>query len=306
VLFTPFASLAAPVLAVTVEEPDAVGVPETAHEMLAPAATVTGGVGVHAPTVTPGGKPEIAHVALVALAVAAALLVHFTVPEYGTPTVAVVGKPDRSGVISEPVTASDAVVVLFAALPSLPAPVAPDSADVPSAVGVPETVHVMVAPGASVAAGAVGEHVVVKPAGRPASAQLAFVAAIAGAAAFAHVNVPEYGTPMLAVAGKPARLMLMSEPETATALVAVLLPPADVPPLLSLAAPVVAVTVEEPGPVGVPDTGHEMLAPAAIVAGGVGVQAPTVTPGGKPDTPHVAAAALCVAVALFVHLIVPV
>jgi hypothetical protein len=196
--------------------------------------------------------------------------------------------------MSEPVTVTDAVAVLLAALPSLPAPVAPDSGEVPTAVGVPATVQVIAAPGASEAAGTVGvgEHVVVKPAGRPANAQLAFVAAIAGAAAFAHVKVPAYGTPMLAVAGKPARLILMSEPATATAFVAVLLPPADAPPLLSLAAPVVAVTVEEPGPVGVPDTAHEMLAPAAIVAGGVGVHAPTVTPGGNPDTLHVAAVAL--------------
>jgi hypothetical protein len=89
--------------------------------------------------------------------------------------------------MSEPVTTSDAVAVLLAALPSLPAPVDPDSADVPTAVGVPETVHVIVAPGASEAAGTVGEQVVVKPAGRPAKAQLAPVAAIAGAAAFAHV-----------------------------------------------------------------------------------------------------------------------
>jgi hypothetical protein len=80
VLFTPVASLAAPVVTPTVDEPEAVGVPETAHEMLAPAATVTGGVGVHAPSVTPGGKPVTAQVALVALAVAAALLVHLTVP----------------------------------------------------------------------------------------------------------------------------------------------------------------------------------------------------------------------------------
>jgi hypothetical protein len=208
--------------------------------------------------------------------------------------------------MSEPLTTSDAVAVLLAALPSFPAPVDPDSADVPTAVGVPETVHVIVALGAREAAGTVGEQVVIKPAGRPAKAQLAAVAAIAGAPALAQVKVPEYGTPMLAVAGRPARLMLMSEPETATAFVAVLLPPPVVPPLLSLAAPVVAVTVEEPGPVGVPETGQEILAPAATVAGGVGVQAPTVTPGGKPDTMHVAFAAFCVAVALFVHLTVPV
>jgi hypothetical protein len=111
---------------------------------------------------------------------------------------------------------------------------------------------------------------------------------------------------MLAVVGKPARLMPISEPETATAFVAVLLPPPVVPPLLSLVAPVETDTVEDPGPVGVPETGHEILAPAATVAGGVGVQVPTVTPGGRPVMLHVAAVALCVAVALFVHLIAPV
>jgi hypothetical protein len=76
----PLVSFVAPVTTDTVAGPDAVGVPDTAHEMLAPAATVAGGVGVHVPTVTPGGRPEIAHVALPALAVAAALLVHLTVP----------------------------------------------------------------------------------------------------------------------------------------------------------------------------------------------------------------------------------
>ena len=110
---------------------------------------------------------------------------------------------------------------------------------------------------------------------------------------------------MLPVVGKPDRLMLMSEPDVATALVAVLLPPAVVPPLPSLVAPVVAVTVDEPGAVGVPETPHEMLAPAATVAGGVGVQTPTVTPGGRPEMEHVAAVALAVAVALLVHLTVP-
>jgi hypothetical protein len=77
----PFVSFVAPVATETVDAPEAVGVPATVHEMLAPAATDAGGVGVHVPTDTPGGNPEIAHVALVALAVAAALLVHFTVPE---------------------------------------------------------------------------------------------------------------------------------------------------------------------------------------------------------------------------------
>jgi hypothetical protein len=110
---------------------------------------------------------------------------------------------------------------------------------------------------------------------------------------------------MLPVAGKPARLMVMSEPETATALFAVLLPPPVAPPLVSLVAPVATVTVEEPEAVGVPETGHEMLAPAATVAGGAGVHAPTVTPGGRPDTEHDAFVALAVAVVLLVHLIVP-
>ena len=41
--------------------------------------------------------------------------------------------------------------------------------------------------------------------------------------------------------------------------VAVLLPPAVVPPLLSLVAPVVTVTVTAPEVVGVPLTGQEMM-----------------------------------------------
>lgn len=298
-------SFVAPVVAVTVAAPDAVGVPETAHEILAPAATVAGGVGVHVPTVTPAGKPEIAQLEFDALAVAAALFVHFTVPLYGTPAVAVVGRPERSGVMSEPVTDSEAVAVLFAATLSLPAPVEPDKVELPTAVGVPVTVQVIVAPGATEAAGTVGEHDVLRPAGRPASAQVALVAAMEGAAALVHVYEPEYATPMLAVAGSPERLMLISEPETATALVAVLLPPPVVPPLLSLVAPVVAVIVDDPGAVGVPLTEHEMLAPAATEAGGTGEQTPTVTPAGRPETLHVAFVALAVAVALFVHFTVP-
>jgi hypothetical protein len=107
------------------------------------------------------------------------------------------------------------------------------------------------------------------------------------------------------VVGRPLRLMLISEASTATGLVAVLLPPPVVPPLMSLVAPVEAVTVDEPGAVGIPETAHEMLVPTATVAGGVGVQTPTVTPGGRPETEHVAFVALAVAVALLVHLMVP-
>ena len=97
----------------------------------------------------------------------------------------------------------------------------------------------------------------------------------------------------------------MSEPDVAIGAVAVLLPPAVVPPLTSLVAPVVAVTVVVPVAVGVPLTGQLMLVPAATVAGGAGVHVPTVTPGGRPLTEHVALIALAVADALLVHLIVP-
>jgi hypothetical protein len=68
---------------------------------------------------------------------------------------------------------------------------------------------------------------------------------------------------------------------------------------------VVTVTVVEPLAVGVPETGQEMLLPAATVAGGAGAHVPTVTPGGRPVTAQVALTALAVAVALFVHLMVP-
>ena len=87
--------------------------------------------------------------------------------------------------------------------------------------------------------------------------------------------------------------------------VAVLLPPVVVPPFESFVAPVVAVSVLEPTAVGVPLTGQEMLEPAATVAGGVGVQAPMVTPAGRPVSEQVAAVALAIAVALFVHFKVP-
>ena len=107
------------------------------------------------------------------------------------------------------------------------------------------------------------------------------------------------------VVGNPDRSMLMSEPRATIACVAVLLPPAPVPPLTSSVAPVVTVTVVVPDVVGVPLTAQEMLAPIAMLAGGVGVQVPTVTPGGRPVIEHVAFVAPSVAVALFVHFTVP-
>ena len=97
----------------------------------------------------------------------------------------------------------------------------------------------------------------------------------------------------------------MLDPVVVTDAVVELLPPVVVPPLVSLVAPVVTVRVVDPGAVGVPETEHEMLDPAVTVAGGVGVQVPTVTPGGKPEIAHVAPVAEAVAVALFVQENVP-
>ena len=98
----------------------------------------------------------------------------------------------------------------------------------------------------------------------------------------------------------------MSDALDAIVALAELLPPVVVPPFVSLVAPVVAVTVVDPGALGVPLTGQLMLDPGATDAGGVGEQAPTVTPGGNPLTAHDALSALAVAAELFVHLIVPV
>lgn len=77
----PLVSLVAPVEAVRVALPGAVGVPLTGQEMLAPIATVAGTVGVQVPIVTPAGRPDSEQVAATALAVAVALLVHLSVPE---------------------------------------------------------------------------------------------------------------------------------------------------------------------------------------------------------------------------------
>jgi hypothetical protein len=66
--------------------------------------------------------------------------------------------------------------VVVPPLTSLPAPVVTLTAELPTAVGVPLTVQVMTPPMATVA-GVAGEHTLVRPAGRPATAQLALVAA---------------------------------------------------------------------------------------------------------------------------------
>lgn len=183
-------SLVAPVVTDAVVVPGAVGVPETEQEIDAPTATVAGGVGVQVPTVTPGGSPEIEHVAFEALAVAVAEFVHRMVPEYGTPTSAVAGRPERFGCMSEPEIVSVPVSELFPVLKSFEAIVRPLSGNDPVAVGVPETVQTIEAPGATVA-GVVGEQVDVRPAGKPETLQRTFVAAIDGALAFVQVKVPE-------------------------------------------------------------------------------------------------------------------
>jgi hypothetical protein len=67
----------------------------------------------------------------------------------------------------------------------------------------------------------------------------------------------------------------------------------------------VTINVADAAEVGVPETGQVIEAPAATVAGGTGVQAPSVSPAGKPETLHVALVAEAVAPALFVHLMVP-
>jgi hypothetical protein len=94
--------------------------------------------------------------------------------------------------MSAPMMLSDACAVLLAAVTSLEAPVVPFSVTVPMAVGVPATVHVITPPGASgELVGTVGAQVVVRPAGRPVTPQMAALADTAGAGALEQVNVLE-------------------------------------------------------------------------------------------------------------------
>ena len=221
-----------------------------------------------------------------------------------------VGRPLRLMLMSDAVGASVTVVellppVVVPPLTSFGAPVVTvtmlDTVD----VGVPVTGQLMLAPAATVAGGT-GVHVpTVSPAGRPAIAHVADVALAVAAALLVHKIVPEYGEPTVIVVGIPDTSGVISDPTVAIVCVAELLPPAPVPPLVSLVAPVVALAVVDPAAVGVPDTGQMMLVPAATLAGGTGEHAPTVTPGGSPETAHVAFAAAAVALALLVHLIVP-
>ena len=212
--------------------------------------------------------------------------------------------------MSDPTVAIVAVVellppVVVPPLTSLVAPVVAVRVVEPGAVGVPETAHEMLAPAAIVAGVDGVQTPMVTPGGRPLTEQVAAVALAVAVAAFVHLSVPEYGVPTVAVVGRPEMSGTMSEPTAAMSLVAELLPPVVVPPLMSLVAPVATVTVVVPVAVGVPETEQEMLAPAATVAGGVGEQTPTVTPGGRPEIEQDAAVALVVAVAELVHFTVP-
>lgn len=103
--------------------------------------------------------------------------------------VAVAGKPERSGTISEPVTAIVVEAVLLLVFGSLVADVVPATVWVPTVVGVPDTVQAIVPPGAT-DVGGTGTHTWLRPAGKPVTAHVAAVAAIAGAAALEHENVP--------------------------------------------------------------------------------------------------------------------
>ena len=105
------------------------------------------------------------------------------------PTVATSGSPLRSGAMSEPLVAITAVAVLLVSVPSLVAPVVPANVLEPGAVGVPDTVQMILPFGRTLAVG-VGEQDVVRPAGRPVTPQAAAVAVTSGAPPFVQVNVP--------------------------------------------------------------------------------------------------------------------
>jgi hypothetical protein len=85
------------------------------------------------------------------------------------------------------------------------------------------------------------------------------------------------------VVGIPAKDGTMSEPVVTIEPVTVLLPPAVMPPLASLVAPVVSVSGEAPTAVGVPVTVQVITAPMATVTvvGTVG-EHNVVKPAGSP------------------------
>jgi hypothetical protein len=108
----------------------------------------------------------------------------------------VVGKPLKSGAISEATVATVLVAVLLPPvvrppLVSLVAPVLAAAVVVAGAVGIPETGHEMDAPMASEAVGRVGEHVpTVTPGGRPVTAHETLVAAAVAVPLLVQRTVP--------------------------------------------------------------------------------------------------------------------
>ena len=89
-----------------------------------------------------------------------------------------------------PVVVIDVAAVLFATVASLLAPVVPLIVLVATAVGVPDTVQVIDAPGATLIGCGPGAQLTVSPAGSPLTAHVADVAVINGAAPLLQVNVP--------------------------------------------------------------------------------------------------------------------
>jgi hypothetical protein len=196
VVVPPLMSFAAPVVMVVDMVPGVVGVPLTVQVITPPMATVAavGTVGEHV-AVKPAGKAPMAQVApMLAAAVAAgAVLVQVKLPVYGMPTWAA-GRLTMAGTMSEPVITIAVITIELVAvllplvvvppLVSFAAPVVSVKAAVPAAVGVPLTVQVIAAPMARVAVvGTAGLHTLVKPAGKPAIAQVAPMLAAAAAVA---------------------------------------------------------------------------------------------------------------------------
>lgn len=305
VLLVALPSLVAPVVPATVTGPAVVGVPETEQVTVCPtgtlepaAQTAFEGLIVQAATVTPDGKPVTPH-KVPTVASAVPTLVQLKLPVYGTPTEAVAGKPSKEMAISGRVVVIALVVVLLAVLMSFVAPVVPVTVTGPAVVGVPATVQVTVCPTGtlvpgnhSLFAGLIVQAPTVTPEGRPLTPH-SVPATASALPALVQLKLPVYGTPTDAVAGKPARETPMSGAVVPILKVAVLL--AALP---SWAAPVVPVTALEPEVRGTPETAHVTvwfggtLSPAThATAGSPMVQAPTVTPDGKPVTPHSVSAA---------------
>jgi hypothetical protein len=105
--------------------------------------------------------------------------------------------------------------------------------------------------------------------------------------------------PTIAVAGSKLRSTDMSEPVVVSVAVAVLLRLLE-----SLPAPVVPLTLETAGVVGVPVTVQSICAPGATVEGGTG-EHDVERPEGNPETEQLAAVAATAGAAAFLQTNVP-